>query len=101
MPTIEPLVASIFSREALKKRRELKTTLLHRPGGVWHQSEINCLVKGLTTEVTSISSHPEHLILFGHFTKEQTLEALLGGTAYTATMMTGVDGLPFDPGWTV
>jgi len=80
-------------------RRTVKLTVLHRPGGVWHRSEVDRLVNGLMTELYQHPKHPEHLILLGHFAKEETLKAMWGGVAYTATQVTGVDNelLPFRP----
>ncbi len=84
-----------------ENRRNLKMTVLHRPGGTWHQSEVDKLVNGLKTEARQHPQHPEHLILFGHYTKEATLKALGGGQAYTATQVVGTDckELPFKPGF--
>lgn len=82
-------------------RRKLKTTVLHRPGGVWHRSEVSKLGGGLKTEVSEHPEYPEYLVIFGHFTKEQTLQAIGGGIAYTAIQVTGMDSenLPFSPGF--
>lgn len=84
-----------------KDRRAVKMTVLHRERHPWFQSEIGRLVNGLQTEVSGHLKHPEYLVVFGHFTKEQTLEALMGGWAYTATPITGFDSpsLPFLPGF--
>jgi hypothetical protein len=81
--------------------QKLKMTILYRSGGKWHIEEVRRLVLGLTTEASQLPIFPEYVVLFGHFTKEQTLEALLGGVAYTATQVTGVDSkeLPFNPGF--
>ena len=83
-------------------RSNLKTTVLHRPGGMRHQQEVNLLVGKLMTEASQHPKFPEYIILFGHHTKEETLRAIMGGIAYTATQVTGVDSerLPFNPGWT-
>jgi hypothetical protein len=85
----------------VENRRNLKVTILHRPGGEWTSLEIGRLVNGLMTELSQHPRFPEHLLLFGHYTKEQTLEALIGGLAYTATQITGYDNseLPFKPSW--
>lgn len=79
--------------------RKLKMTILHRPNSVWHREEINRLTGGLMTEVSFHPHHPADIILLGHYTKEQTLEALWGGMAYTATQIIGMDSkeLPFRP----
>lgn len=81
------------------QRKELKYTVLHRPNGVWHESEVARLIDGLPTEVSRLPKFPEYLILFGHFTKEETLKAIMGGVAYTATQVTGTKDLPFHPGF--
>lgn len=39
-----------------ENRKKLKMTVLHRPGGVWYQTEINRLAGGLMTEVTRLDS---------------------------------------------
>ena len=82
-----------------KNIRNLKTTVLHRPDGVWYQLEVNRLVSGLMTEISQHPKHPEYLILWGHHTKEQALKAILGGVAFTATQVTGQNSpeLPFNP----
>lgn len=82
-----------------ENRRKLQTTVLHRPGGKWHGTEVSRLVNGLITEVSEHHKHPEYLIIFGHYTKEQTLKAIGGGVAYTAQQMTGMEKLPFSPGF--
>jgi hypothetical protein len=53
------------------------------------------------TEVSEHPQHPKYLILFGHYTKAETLEALVGGRTYTATNITGTNNkdLPFVPGF--
>lgn len=79
--------------------RTIKMTVLHRPGGQWWTEEVARLTNGLMTEVSSHPRHPEDLILLGHYTKEQTLRAIGGGVAYTATPMTGTKELPFMPGF--
>lgn len=77
--------------------RQLKTTVLFRKEGVWHREEVGRLVNGLMTEVSQHPENPEYLVLRGHYTKEETLRALIGGVAYTATQVTGADApeLPF------
>lgn len=80
--------------ERRRKRRNLKLTVLHRPGGSWDQHEVGRLINGLMTEVSRQQSHPEHLVLLGHFTNEQTLRAS-GGLGYTVTQVTGVGNAPF------
>jgi hypothetical protein len=53
------------------------------------------------TEASQRSDHPEYVVLYGHYTKEQTLRALGGGMAYTATQVTGADDprIPFPTGF--
>jgi len=84
-----------------ENRRNLKVTVLHRPGGKWHDVEVSKLVDGLITEISQHPQHPEYLVVFGHHTKEQTLKALGGGMAYTATQVTGADDprIPFPTGF--
>lgn len=90
---------NLLAMQRIENRRNAKSTVLHRKGGTWPQTEVNRLVHGLRTEASGLPSQPEYLILFGHYTKGQTLEALLGGVAYTATQVTGTDRLPFVPGF--
>ena len=77
----------------------IEMTVLHRKGGIWHQSEVGKLASGLITTVSERSQYPEYIILWGHYTKEATLKALVGGQAYTATKVTRTDDkrLPFIP----
>jgi hypothetical protein len=84
-----------------KLRSELKMTVLKREGGKWVPQEVHKLVGGLTTEASEHPQHPEYVILFGHYTKEQTLRAIGGGSAYIATQVTGLpnDEVPFTPGF--
>ncbi|MBP9757246.1 MAG: hypothetical protein KBD06_01465 [Candidatus Pacebacteria bacterium] len=81
------------------KLRRLKLTVLYRPGGTWLAVEVGRIVNGLMTEASQHPKFPEHVILLGEFTKEATLNAILGGIAYTATTLTGIDhkDLPFRP----
>jgi hypothetical protein len=90
---------NLTALELVEKRRNLKMTILHRPSGVWHQSEVGKIINGLMTEASRHPQHPEYLILFGHHTKESTLKALGGGVAYTASQIVGADNkeLPFAP----
>ncbi|MEK7585565.1 MAG: hypothetical protein AAB455_03595 [Patescibacteria group bacterium] len=82
-----------------ENRKNFKMTLLHRPNGTWPEAEVGWLVSKLGTVATHHPEHPEHLLLWGHYTKEQTLKALGGGKAYTASMVTGMQAaeLPFVP----
>ena len=89
----------LLAMQIAENRRNLKMTVLCREGGTWHQAEVEKLVRGLTTEVSKNPKYPEYLVLFGHHTKAETLRALGGGQAYTATEVIGMDNkdLPFIP----
>lgn len=82
-----------------ESRRKTKMTILHRPGGVWHVSEVGKLINRLRIAASEHPQHPGYIIIFGHYTKEETLQTLGGGVAYTATQITGMDhqDLPFVP----
>lgn len=98
----DSLIAGLQYHRIMDGRRALKTTVLHRPGGTWSEIDIGRLVSGLMTEAQERPEFPEHVILFGHHTKEQTFVALQGGMAYTATQITGIEDerLPWRPtGW--
>ncbi|MFA6437142.1 MAG: hypothetical protein WC242_03190 [Candidatus Paceibacterota bacterium] len=84
-----------------ENRRNLKVTVLHRPGGKWTNIEVGRLINGLMTEAVQCRDHPEYVVLYGHYTKEQTLEALGGVMAYTAIQVTGADDprIPFPTGF--
>jgi len=88
---MDSLIIGLQAQRIAETRRNMKVTVLHRPNGIWHQQEVNRLCNGLMTEVSQKASHPEHLVLFGHFTKQQTLDVLIGGMAYTATQITGIN----------
>lgn len=92
---------NLVAMQVAKYRRNLKMTVLRRKGGSWHRFEVNNLVNGLMTDVSENPQHPEYLVLLGHRTKEETLKALGGGQAYTATEIIGTDNkdLPFVPGF--
>jgi hypothetical protein len=96
---IEGGFMDLVGMQVEKNMRELKLTVLHRPSGTWDKIEVSRFVGGLMTNVYSHPQHPEHLILHGHYTKEQTLKALLGGITYTATQVVGInnEALPFRP----
>lgn len=98
---MDSLLGGLLVAEVREKRNNVKMTVLHRPNGQWYRLEISRLVGGLMTEASQRRDFPEYVILFGHYTKEQTLKALWGGEAYTATQVTGLDGAPFNPGWTM
>jgi len=89
----------IMGMQIAKKRSTTESTVLYRSGGVWRPLEVDRLVNGLMTEVSQHPQYPEYLILCRHFTKAQALEAIGGCQAFIAEQMTGVDGLPFTPGW--
>jgi len=91
----------LLAMEMAKNRRELKMTVLHRPGGVWHDSEVDKFTDGLMTEVSGHPQHPESIIILGHYTKEETLDEIGGGMAYTGTQVIGLqdERLPFRPGF--
>lgn len=102
-----PIFVLSFSREeyrmdlirvALENNQQtIKTTVLCRPNGSWLKVEVSQFCDGLMTEVSGHPDHPEYLILFGHYTKEETLRALMGGVAYTAVKVVGIKELPFRP----
>jgi len=92
---------NLVAMQIEENRRNRKITVLRREGHTWHEAEVAKLCNGLNTEVSGHPQHPEYLILCGHHTKEQTLQALVGGQAYTATQITGLksEGVPFIPGF--
>jgi len=92
----DSIISYLITQDILEKRRSLKTTLLHRPNGVWHDSEVSNLVNDLHTEVMQHPQFPEHLLLYGHFTKKQTVGPAAGPT-WTAIRVTGTDSLPWFP----
>jgi hypothetical protein len=81
------------------QRAETKITLLHRPGGTWHRSEVSKLVEGFRNSVCEHPQHPEYLILPEHRTKEEALRILGGGIAFTAKQVLGFNNpaLPWIP----
>ncbi len=81
------------------QRAEQKITLLHRPGGTWHQVEVSRLVAGFNNTVCGHPQHPEYLILPEHRTKEEVLRVLLGGQAFDVTNVLGFENpdLPWVP----
>lgn len=85
--------------DILEKQKKMKMTILHRAGGVWHQEEVGRLAVSLQTVICRRPQFPEHLVAFGHYTKEETLKALINGAAYTATQIIGLynEKLPFTP----
>jgi len=96
---MDDIIAGIMVDDLKRRRNGTKVTLLHRPNGNWDHIDTGRLCNGLMTEVAQHPKFPNHLILFGHHTKENVLRALLGGEAFAATQITGVDNkdLPFVP----
>jgi|GEM_PF-2276391 len=96
---MEPLVAGMMASELRERRSKIPYTVLHRPGGTWSELEVGLLVENLRTEVYQQRQHPEYLILYGTWSKDQTLEAIMGGIAYTAKSLIGWENpqLPFHP----
>ncbi len=90
---------NLLALDMQKKQGEMKITILYRQGGEWHPIEVSRLVSGLNTPCCEHPRHKEYLLLSGHYTKEKTLEVLLGGVAYTASQVTGLRNpqLPFTP----
>lgn len=90
---------NLLALDRESRMKNLKMTILFRSGGTWNKLEVGRLINGLMTETSQHPQHPEHMILFGHHTKEETLKALLGGPAYTAEQVTGLHDpkLPFTP----
>lgn len=89
----------LLAMQMEENRRKLKTTVLYREDGTWLKVEVSRLVTCLITEVSQHPKHPEYLVLFGHYTKEKISEAIIGGLAYITLQVTGVDELPFNPGF--
>jgi len=89
----------LIGKEITKRNLELKMTILYRPNGIWHPSETTKLVNNFMTALSEHPQHPEYLVIYGHYTKEETLNAIGGGVAYTATQITGLQNeeLPFKP----
>jgi len=82
------------------KRTEILTvTVLRRHNGTWARYEVDRFTRGLQTDVCEDLDFPEYLLLFGHFTKAETIQVIREGNDYTATQVTGSDScdLPFKP----
>lgn len=103
---VTEIVDYLASQEILSKRRGLKTTVLHRPGGTWDIYEVQKLVGELFTEAYQHPRFPEYVILFGHHTKERALDAVYPAhrsapktieNDFTATQVMGLEDLPFRP----
>lgn len=79
--------------------RDMRLTVLHRPNGTWSKLELGRLVNGLTTEACSHPKHPEDIIVYGHYSKDEVLGAILGGQVFTVKQVTGIENpeLPFRP----
>jgi hypothetical protein len=91
------LVENMMFQDRKDRQSKINFTILKREGGVWHGIEVNRLVNNLVTEVYSHPKHPEYIYLYGHYTKAQALEAIIGGFAFTAEKVTGVDRLLWNP----
>lgn len=81
--------------QVVENRKNLKTTVLFRNGGTWPSLEIDRLGNKLV-----VSGHPkcpEYLLVSGHYTKDEILEALWGGRSFTVSQVVGVESLPFTP----
>jgi hypothetical protein len=67
--------------------------------GTWKPNEVTAIINGLVTEAYQLESFPQHVILWGGFTKEQVLKAMGGGATFTAEEVVGYenDKLPFRP----
>lgn len=89
----------LLAMEREKRIKNLKMTILFRAGGTWTGMEVDRLMSGLMTETSGHPDHPEYVILLGHYTKPETLKALLGGQTYTAEQIVGLRNpkLPFTP----
>ena len=92
---------NLMAMQIEENRRNVKMTVLRREGGTWQSWEIGNLVNNLMTEISHHPQHPEHLVVFGHYSKERALKAHGGGLAFTATQITGIQSkeLPFMPGF--
>ena len=91
------LVANMMAQDKIDSQSKIQFTILKRQGGVWHNTEVSRLVNGLRTEAYQHPKHPEYMYLYGHYTKAQTLEAMMGGSAYAAEQVTGVGNLLWNP----
>jgi hypothetical protein len=89
----------LLGMDLRSRRAATKITLLHRPGGTWHQIEVSRLVSKFNNSVCAHPKHPEYLILPEHRTKEEVLDAILGGVAFTAEQVLGFENpkLPWVP----
>ncbi|MDD5464095.1 MAG: hypothetical protein PHP62_03020 [Candidatus Moranbacteria bacterium] len=90
---------NLMAMQIEENRQKVKMTILRREGGTWQTWEVSNLACGLMTEVSQHPQHPEFLVVFGHYTKEQTLKAHGGGLAYNAIEIIGISDprLPFIP----
>lgn len=98
----EPIAAWMMAEDIKTRRAKMEFTVLTRgkgSDGVWHRSEVNRIVNGLSAELYTLPALPQHLILWGHFTKEQVLQAMDGGCTFTAMQVQGLENpeLPFRP----
>jgi hypothetical protein len=89
----------LLAMKIAEDRRRLEMTVLHRPAGTWSTEEVMRLVNGLRVTASAWPKKPEFVVLYGHHTKDETLQVLGGGIEYTALQVTGADSkdLPFIP----
>jgi hypothetical protein len=89
----------LVGMETARRLREMQFTVLHRAGGRWQPSEVSKFVSVLKAAVGGHPRHPEHLILFGHFTRDQVGRVLGTGASYSLENLVGFNNpdLPFTP----
>ncbi len=76
--------------------KETKFTLLHRHEG-WSNLDMERIaVSGLPTGVRGHPKYPKHLLLEGHFTKEE-VSAALSHEGFSIRNVSGTRNLPFCP----
>jgi hypothetical protein len=92
-------VLDLISLQVRQNRRTERLTVLRRPGGRWGRSEVIRLTVNLPAEVIGHPKHPEYLIIRGHFTHAETLDALKGAEPYEVKEVVGLDS-PALPFWT-
>ena len=90
-----------YKQKLEESTRELKSTVLFRPGGTWTDDEIERLTR-VIKEGDAVwwdkKEFPEYLVINGHYNREIT-KALKGSPPYTATCVVGNDRtqVPFLP----
>ncbi len=74
-------------------------TVFRREGGLWSGNELGLLATRVTKRIAQQLSHPEYLILLGHYNAEEVLKVMGGGMLFDAIQVTGVQSeeLPFVP----